>query len=227
MRKSERFWDKAAKGFDDRVNEGDEAAIILIDHTGRYLQPNDTVLDYGCATGKYAFEIAPQVKEVWGIDISSEMITAAKRNAAVRNIANVRFMQAEITDSRLEDESFNIILAYNILHLVDHPPRVVERIKELLKPDGIFISVTPCLGAGGSLLVSLIKFVSFLGITPKVHSFKPDEVETLIADAHFEILDNQVLSDSTSNIFVAARRIMQVQKMEKIRLGELHFLEVF
>jgi 2-polyprenyl-3-methyl-5-hydroxy-6-metoxy-1,4-benzoquinol methylase len=206
MSKTERFWDRAAKRSEGQVNEGDETAITLLDHARKYLQPDDILLDYACAAGKYAFEIAPHVEEIWGIDISSEMITAAKRNAAERNISNVLFMQAEITDSRLEDESFNVILAFNILHLVEDPSQVVERINELLKPDGIFISVTPCLGAGGSLLASLIKLLSLLGITPKVHSFKPVEVETLVSNTHFYLLDNQVLSDSTSNIFLAARR---------------------
>ena len=132
MSKSERFWDRAAKRFKGQVNEDDEAAITNLDHTRKYLQSNDIVLDFACATGKYSFEIAPQVKEVWGIDISTEMIAAAKRNAVERSVANVQFMQAEITDPRLEGESFNVILAYNILHLVEEPPQVVEKIKELL-----------------------------------------------------------------------------------------------
>jgi ubiquinone/menaquinone biosynthesis C-methylase UbiE len=206
MSNSERFWDRAAKRSEGQVNEGDEAAITLLDHARKYLQSDDIVLDYGCATGKYAFAIAPQVKEVLGIDISSEMIIAAKRNAMESSVENVRFMQAEITDPRLEDESFNVILAFSILHLVDDPPRVVRRIEELLKPGGIFISVTPCLGAGGSLLASLIKLVSFLGIVPSVHSFNPNEVQTLITAAHFDLLETRTLSDSPSTIFLAARR---------------------
>jgi 2-polyprenyl-3-methyl-5-hydroxy-6-metoxy-1,4-benzoquinol methylase len=192
--------------FEGQLNEDDEAALTILDHTRKYLRSNDTVLDFGCATGKYAFEIAPQVKKVWGIDISSEMIVAARRNTVERGVANVQFMQAEITDSRLDGESFDVILAYSILHLVEDPPQVVERIKELLQPGGLFISVTPCLGAGGSLLASLIKFLSLLRITPKVHSFKPDKVETLITNAHFDLVETQTLSNSPSTIFVASRK---------------------
>jgi 2-polyprenyl-3-methyl-5-hydroxy-6-metoxy-1,4-benzoquinol methylase len=206
MSKSERFWDRTAKGTEGQVNEDDEAAITTLDHTRKYLQSDDIALDFGCATGKYSFEIAPQVKQVWGIDISREMITAAKRNAVERSIANVQFMQAEITDPRLEAESFNVILAYNILHLVEKPQQVVEKIKELLKPGGTFISVTPCLGAGGSLLASLIRLLSLLGITPRVHSFRPNEVEALMTNAHFDLVETQTLSDSPSTIFLAARR---------------------
>ena len=122
------------------------------------------------------------------------------------NVSNVQFMQAEITDPQLEGESFDVILAYNILHLVEDPPRVVEKIKELLKPGGVFISVTPCLGAVGSLLSALIKLLSFLRIVPGVHSFKPNDVETLISNTRFDLIETQTLSGSTSNIFLAGRR---------------------
>jgi 2-polyprenyl-3-methyl-5-hydroxy-6-metoxy-1,4-benzoquinol methylase len=206
MSKSERFWDRTAKGCAGQVSEEDTEAITTLAHTRKYLHANDVVLDFGCATGKYAFEIAPSVKEVQGIDISGEMIAAAKRNAVEVNVVNVRFMQAEITDARLKDESFDVILAYNILHLVEDPPRVVEKIRELLKPGGVFISVTPCLGAGGSLLGALIKLLSFLRIVPGVHPFKPNDVETLISNARFDLLETQTLSGSTSNIFLAGRK---------------------
>jgi SAM-dependent methyltransferase len=89
---------------------------------------------------------------------------------------------------------------------VEDPPRVVEKIRELLKPGGVFISVTPCLGAGGSLLGALIKLLSFLRIVPGVHPFKPNDVETLISNARFDLLETQTLSGSTSNIFLAGRK---------------------
>jgi len=39
--KSERFWNRAAIRYEDHVNEGDEAAIALIEHTRKYFQAND------------------------------------------------------------------------------------------------------------------------------------------------------------------------------------------
>jgi len=206
MSKSEKFWDRAAKRFEGQVNEDDKAAIITLNLTHKYLQSSDIVLDFACATGKYAFELAPQVKEVWGIDISSVMINAAKQIAKDSGITNVHFMQVEIADLQLEDETFDVVLAYNILHLVEDPPQVLAKIKKLLKPGGIFISVTPCLGASRSLQTLLIKLMSFLGIVPRIHLFKPNEVEGLITNAHFDLLETQILLDSISNILLVARR---------------------
>jgi len=206
MNKSEKFWDRAAKRFEGQVNEGDKIAITTIKLSCKHLQSNDIVLDFACATGKYAFEIGPQMKEVWGIDISSEMIKAAKQNAKDSGITNVHFMQVEIADLQLEDETFDVVLAYNILHLVEDPPQVLAKIKKLLKPGGIFISVTPCLGTGRSFQTLLIELMSLLGAVPKIHLFKSTEVEALVTDAHFDLLETQILSDSISSTYLVARR---------------------
>jgi ubiquinone/menaquinone biosynthesis C-methylase UbiE len=206
MRKSERFWDRTAKRYDNPINGEDDVAISTIDLTRKYLQSSDVVLDFACATGRYALEIAPEVETVWGIDISAEMIRVAKRIAVKSGIKNVQFIRAEITDPQLEDESYNVVLAYNILHLVDDPVRVIARIKQLLKPGGLFISVTPCLGAGRSLQTAVIKLSGRLGIVPATHPFKPNEVEELICRAHFDLVETQMLKDQMPVVFIAARR---------------------
>jgi len=206
MSKSERFWDRTAKRYDSTINEEDDVAISTLDRTRKYLQSSDVVLDFACATGRYALEIASEVEEVWGIDISTEMINVAKGNAVECGITNVQFIRAEITDPRLEDESYNVVLAYNILHLLDDPVQVVARIKQLLKPGGIFISVTPCLGAGRSLLAIVIKLSSMLGIVPEAHTFKPNDVESLIHNTQFDLIETRILKDQLSAVFIAARR---------------------
>jgi ubiquinone/menaquinone biosynthesis C-methylase UbiE len=208
MSKSERFWDRSAKGFNGRVDADDQAAVATLECARKYLHRNDMVLDFGCAAGKYALEIAPSVEEVWGIDISTEMIKTAKRNAAGSDFSNVRFLRADITDLRLKAESFNIILAFNILHLVGDPVQTLTKIKDLLQPDGILLSVTPCLGIGSSLQELLIKCGSLLGIVPAVHAFKPNDVDELIREAQFETLESHIITDQFSVVFIAARRMV-------------------
>ena len=42
--------------------------------------------------------------------------------------------------------TFDGILAFYILHLLEDSQMVIQRINELLKPGGLIISVTPCMG---------------------------------------------------------------------------------
>jgi 2-polyprenyl-3-methyl-5-hydroxy-6-metoxy-1,4-benzoquinol methylase len=208
MSKPERFWDRTAKRYDRQINGEDDVAISTLDRTRKYLQSSDVVLDFACATGRYALEIAPEVEKVWGIDISTEMIKAAKRNAVESGITNVQFIRTGITDPRLEEESYTLVLAYNILHLVDDPIQVVVRIKQLLQPGGLFISVTPCLGSGRSVQAVVIKLSSMLGIVPEVHPFKPNEVQELICGAQFDLIETRMLIDQMPAVFIAARRML-------------------
>jgi ubiquinone/menaquinone biosynthesis C-methylase UbiE len=208
MSNSERFWDRSAKRFNGRVDADDRVAVATLEYARKYLHRNDIVLDFGCAAGKYALEIASSVEEVWGIDISTEMIKAAKRNAAGSDFSNVRFLRADLSDHRLKAESFNIILAFSILHLVGDTVQTLTKIKDLLQPDGILLSVTPCLGTGSSIQKLLIKCGSLVGIVPEVHAFKPNEVEELICEAQFEMLESRIFTDQFSVVFIAARRMV-------------------
>ncbi|MDD8013122.1 MAG: class I SAM-dependent methyltransferase, partial [Acidobacteriota bacterium] len=79
MSKAEKFWDGLADKFDARDKNFEKTHSKTIENTRKYLNAGDIVLDYGCATGTAAIEIAGNVQAVYGIDISSKMIEAAKR----------------------------------------------------------------------------------------------------------------------------------------------------
>lgn len=61
----------------------------------------------------------------------------------------------------------------------------MQRITELLKPGGLFISITPCLGEkmmlSTKIKFSLLFLISKLGLIPSVKRFKFYELEDLIA----------------------------------------------
>ena len=134
MDKSEKFWDRAAKDFTDQEEHTQLSENKDFNTTLKYLNIDDTVLDYGCATGIISNAIADKVKEIHAIDISSKMIEIARSKASERNISNINYAPATIYDERYQKESFNVILAFRILHMLENPRAVVRRINELLKP---------------------------------------------------------------------------------------------
>jgi len=77
MNKSEKFWDRTSKNYDKRAK--DKAYEKTLEITKKHLKSSDIVLDYACATGLYSNELAGNVKEIHGIDISSKMIETAKK----------------------------------------------------------------------------------------------------------------------------------------------------
>lgn len=204
MNKSEKFWDRMAK-YLDRVEKKDESINIkIIEKTKKYLKIGDIVLDFGCGTGTAAIEIASFVKTVKGIDISSKMIEAAKRKTVERKLENIDFAQTTIFNEKLEKGSFDVILCFYLLHLVDDTPKVMQRINELLKPSGLIISAIPCIR--GTFLGVLLSPMSKIGLIPSITSFKISELEDLMTDGNFEIVETECLHKSGQQYFVVAKK---------------------
>jgi 2-polyprenyl-3-methyl-5-hydroxy-6-metoxy-1,4-benzoquinol methylase len=206
MNKSEKFWDRLAVTFDKRDKDFEQTHSKTVAKAEKYLKISDVVLDYGCATGTAALEVADKVKEVHGIDISCKMIEGAKRKAAEHKIENVDFTQATIFDERYKGESFDVILAFNILLHVEDTPMVLKRINELLKPGGLIISVTACMGEKKTFFNFLIFLIKKIGIFPDFRFFKISELENSITDGKFQIVETEVFKDSPMIYFIAARK---------------------
>jgi ubiquinone biosynthesis O-methyltransferase len=134
--KSEEFWDMSSKNYDKTEERFEYIHSKSRANTKKYLKSSDIVLDYGCGTGTTSSEIANQVKEIYAIDISSRMIEIAKRKSVASKVENINFSQTDIFDKRYKKESFDVILAFNMLHTVADPQVVLQTIYELLKPEG-------------------------------------------------------------------------------------------
>lgn len=205
LNKSEKFWDKMAKNYDQEEKKDEQTYIKIIEKTKKYLKISDIVLDYGCGTGLISNEIADNVKVIHAIDISSKMIKIAKIKADGRKIENIYFAHSTIFDERYKRGLFDVILVFYILHLLEDPHKVMQRINELLKPGGLIISATPCMGEKKVLSI-LLSLVSKIGLIPNVRSFKISELEDSIADGNFEIVETECLHQSGQQYFIVAKK---------------------
>lgn len=207
MIKREWFGDWIADRFDEQGNQL-ELTHKTVDKTEKYLNASDIVLDYACGTGAVAVAVADKVTKIYGIDISSKMIGAAKRKVGERKLENADFMQATIFDESLKRETFDVILTLGILHLVKDAPGVVQRIHELLKPGGLLISVTACMEEMGEYRgVAKILFFLLAIIGPHLRFFKFSKVDELITNGGFQIVETESYKDNPVIYFVAAKKI--------------------
>ncbi|MFD0589291.1 class I SAM-dependent methyltransferase [Paenibacillus sp. GCM10027627] len=205
MDKLERFWDKSASRYDQLEIHDNETYVDIIERTKSHLKISDTVLDFGCGTGLISNEIAQNVNEVSAIDISSKMIEIAENKAKERNIANIDYAHATIFDEGLKKGSFDAILVFHVLHLLEDERIVLQRINELLKPGGLLISATPCLGEK-RFLKSLLFLVSKARLIPKVQPFKVQHLVGAIEERNFSIVETDCLKESSREYFVVARK---------------------
>ena len=208
MDKSEEFWDKAANTYDQEEDKDEQTHNKIIERTKEYLKISDIILDYGCGTGRISNEIAGNVKMIHAIDISANMIEIAKQKADGRKIENIDYAHSTLFDERYERGSYDVILLFYILHLLEETPKVMQRINELLKPGGLIISVTPCMGEK-PFLSFLLSLVSKIGLVPSVRSFRISELENLIASGNLETIKTECLVQSSQQYLVVAKKVVK------------------
>ncbi|MGN7479450.1 class I SAM-dependent methyltransferase [Solibacillus silvestris] len=95
------------------------------------------ILDVGCGKGDFANDCMEKgALQVDGIDISRNMIAAAKRNYKKERL---HFQQAAIEDFVLSDRQYDIICSSLVLHYVADFEAVIEKISNAMRPNGIFL----------------------------------------------------------------------------------------
>jgi len=205
MDKSEVYWDKAANIYDKAEKKDEQTYTNIIRKTKMYLKTNDIVLDYGCGTGLICNEIASSVKAIHGLDISSKMLESASKKANERGISNISYIHSSIFDERYQNEAFDVILAFYVLHLVEDDYIVIQRINKLLKPGGLFISATPCMGEK-ALLNKLLILAGRVGLVPKIKSYRINNLVSFIEKENFSVVETSCLKESSQEYFVVFRK---------------------
>lgn len=206
MDHSMKFWDRIAERYSKKPVADEAAYQRKLEVTRQYIQPDMEVLEIGCGTGSTAIAHAPYVKHIRAIDISSKMIEIAQAKADTANVDNVTFEQASIDEFSVSDQSLDAVLGLSILHLLENKEAVIARIHSMLKPGGIFISSTACIG---DTMMRYLQFIvpigKSLGLMPQVVVFTAKELEVSLTDAGFEI-DYQWQPGKGKAVFIVAKK---------------------
>ena len=210
--KAQSFWDKQAKTYENNERKFDPLFKEVLAKTKKFLNPNDQVLDFGCASGTKTLELAGGVRHLHGLDYSAEMVKEANKKKKEANVMNCSFSQGTIFTNNIDKEAFDKIISYGVIHLLEEDKeRVIQRIYELLKPGGLFISTTPCLKERMSLKTKLeffaFMFIKKLGIFPlHLNMFKNNHVERLITNQGFKIVESKEIFHGITMSFIVAKK---------------------
>ncbi|MHB1457883.1 MAG: arsenite methyltransferase [Armatimonadota bacterium] len=103
------------------------------------INEGETVLDLGSGAGLDVFLAANKVGEngrVIGVDMTPEMIDAARRNAEDGGYMNVEFRLGDIEDMPVDSCSIDLVISNCVLNLVPDKQRAFAEIVRVLKPGG-------------------------------------------------------------------------------------------
>ncbi|MEN8446179.1 MAG: class I SAM-dependent methyltransferase [Cyanobacteria bacterium J06555_13] len=201
MDRSVKFWDNTAARYSQQPIPDETAYQKKLQVTREYLRPDMAVLEFGCGTGSTALIHAPYVKHIHAIDSSSKMIEIAQGKANTQNIDNVTFKQASIDEFSAPEQTLDAVLGLNILHLLRDKETVIAKVYNMLKPGGIFVTSTVCLGDNMKILRAIALLGEFLGLMPLVKFFTAKDLEKSLTDAGFEI-DYQWQPEKGKTVFI-------------------------
>ena len=135
------IWDRVAPLYDLAVNTlnrrvyyGTGSAVA------RLIRPGDTVLECACGTGTITAAIAPACARVVATDYSEGMLKQARKKLA--RFPHVVVEQADITDLHYADDSFDAVVAANVIHLLPEPGDALKELKRVTRPGGTIIVPT-------------------------------------------------------------------------------------
>jgi arsenite methyltransferase len=103
------------------------------------LRPGETVIDLGSGAGFDCFLAARQVGadgRVIGVDMTPDMITRARQNAAKTGVANVEFRLGEIEHLPVPDRSADAIISNCVINLSPDKAAVFREAFRVLRPGG-------------------------------------------------------------------------------------------
>jgi ubiquinone/menaquinone biosynthesis C-methylase UbiE len=106
------------------------------------IREGQTVLDFGCGIGSFAFPAAQIVGErgkAYALDIHPLAIEAVEKKAKKEKLTNITAILSD-GDTGLPDESIDVILLYDTIHMIKAKQALLEELHRVLKPDG-FLSV--------------------------------------------------------------------------------------
>ena len=138
MREHKNFWDRNAGRY-DRFMRKDRAAYEKMYELIRPIVKAKTVLELAAGTGMIAKNIVNAAAHIEATDASAEMIAEAKRD---NRSAKLHFSVQDMFRLPYANQSFNVVIVSNALHIVPQPEKALREIRRVLKDDGVLIAPT-------------------------------------------------------------------------------------
>ena len=177
------FWDKVSGVYDLFENIYNKSVYQSTgESVAKYIKNTDRVLECACGTGAISIFIAPVCKELIVSDYSVGMLKQAKKK--LKNYDNIEYKMVDITDIEAEDNSFDVVVAGNVIHLLPDPQRAMNELTRVCKDGGRLVIPTYINGDEGTNKLA-VKFLEKLGASFKCQ-FDAESYEKFFEDMGYE-----------------------------------------
>ena len=135
------FWDRVAGVYDIFTNIINRKTHKgLCSRVEAEISDTDEVLECACGTGLLSGVIARKCKRLVATDFSPKMLQKASRK--YRSYTNIEFREGNILQIEYPDEHFDIVVAANVIHLLDEPYKALAELDRVCRKGGKIILPT-------------------------------------------------------------------------------------
>jgi ubiquinone/menaquinone biosynthesis C-methylase UbiE len=123
--------------FDRPKRDQEEKPELLM--SALQLRRGATVADVGSGTGYFTWRLAQQVGpkgKVYAVDVQQSMLDLTRKTVAAHKLANVEYVLATDTGTRLPERSVDLVFIAYAYHEFGDPDAVMASIRRALKPGG-------------------------------------------------------------------------------------------
>lgn len=205
MDQASKFWDRWADRYAAQPITDEAAYQHKLEVTRTHFQTDSEVLEFGCGTGSTALLHAPFVKHIRALDFSQRMIEICQAKAEAQQVTNVAFEQADIAHLQVPGAGYDVVMGMSILHLLKDKQAVLAKIHQLLKPGGVFISSTTCMGDTMGFFKLLAPVGKFMGLLPQLDIMTRSELRDSLNTSGFDI-ETDWQSGKGKAVFIVARK---------------------
>jgi ubiquinone/menaquinone biosynthesis C-methylase UbiE len=185
------FWDFSAPFYDIAEATNGKAYGGMLKLIHRLVPEGARVLELAAGTGAISLAVADNAADVVCTDISERMLSIAKRKAARRGIANVIFQPCDIFKTSFADNEFDVVIASQVLHLLDEPERAAAELKRISRS---MVIAPVCLLKNINAVARVkVGFWRLLGFAPKnefdAESYREFLTRIGLTPVYYEIAD--------------------------------------
>lgn len=204
-----RFWDRiAVKYAADPI-----ADMAGYENTLRRVQgllsADQDVLEIGCGTGTTALRLARFTRRLLATDVSARMIAIAREKLAAAPVPQLSFDVADADAAVGGQGEYDVVFAFNLLHLVSDLDHALQGAVQALRPGGLLISKTPCISEMNPLIPWLaLPVMRAIGKAPPVLRFDADVLRSAIARQGMDIVsvERHGTRGKDFRVFIVARK---------------------
>ncbi len=135
------IWDKLSPFYDffENVYNG-KCYKGIAEKIKEYVTEDDIVLECACGTGLLTLSMAQKCKKLIATDYSVGMLRQTKKKVA--KYSNTKVRKVSILELPYKDGKFDVVVAANVIHLLDEPDKAISELKRVCKPNGKIILPT-------------------------------------------------------------------------------------